>query len=424
MQNPKLERYEMNLRPLKNGSKWSGFAFLFVFSGSTFVQAVQTDKPIVWKADFVAGEDAGTLITENAAFKNRIRKALAAETVSFFSSPLNAEQTLHSLTRADLFYFSGHTIGNLDPPMQAIQVRGSDRGRPGKLTAVDIRKHLVAHATGPRLVILVGCQTMNLNDGVPPAFRLNSAFGIQRESRGRAFLGYETPIVGAMADDTMSKLIEYWTQPNENGVWPTIEEAVKFVQSPIKIVGDSNLRYRGRLGFRKGDSQMLDFRFQDEQDTKETVLDDGLPGKPDDFPAKYLVVKWSTYPRLEADGLNYFECVISREDDVAQAKRNFDARVSEMRESAQSFKKGRANMKDDVRDLFDEDTCALGISTTTSDGTPIHSSDESITLYRNRFLIKTKRGKDHLVADFSSERLTLLERAKALIDARWPAGTD
>ncbi len=413
----------MSLKVLNRWLLLTGIVILGVFIFESHLQAAQPGKQIPWKADFVAGEDAGTLITENAVFKDRIRKALAADIVSFFPTPLNDEQVLKSLTRSDLFYFSGHTIGKLEPPMQAVQVNGGTPKKAGKLTAVEIKKHLVSNATGPRLVILVGCETMNAQDGVPAAFRLDSAFGIHKHTRGRAFLGYGSPIVGAMADDTMSKMIEFWAKPNDDGNWPTIEEAVQFVKSPIKIVGDSSLRYRDRLGFRKGDSAMLDPRFQDAQDSIEHVVDDGLPGKPGDSPSRYITVKWSTYPRLKLEGLNYLECEISQSVDAEDAKRTFEDATARLKRSSDSNKEGRANMRDIDRSTFEENTSAYNGSASESDGTPIHSSDESVTLYRN-FIVTTKRGKDGLVADFTSERLTLLQRAKELIDARWPPGTE
>lgn len=412
----------MGRNVLKHWLSWFGVAIPCVFALASPSGAIQWDRPIPWKADFVAGEDAGTLITENAAFKNRIRKAMAEDSVSFFPTPLDAEQTLHSLTRADLFYFSGHTISNLDPPMHAIQVNGGKPKKAGKLTAVDIKKHLVSHATGPRLVILVGCQTMNAEDGVPPAFRLDSAFGIHENTRGRAFLGYETVIVGPMADDTMSKMIEFWTRPGPDGVWPTIEEAVQAVKSPIRIVGDSALRYRGRLGFRKGDSAMLDSRFQDPAEGYESVVDDGLPGKPGDSPAANFNAQWSTYPRL--DGQNNLACTIMRWDRAEDAKNAFDKSTASKREMSDERAKMTKDYRVEVRSTFGENTSAYNQSTSLPDGTPMHSIDESVTLYRGRFLIETKRGKDGVVADFTGERLTLLQRAKELIDARWPKGSD
>jgi hypothetical protein len=418
-------------RETMSGFFWWQRRFLFgilcitVFASAGDLLGIQTSiKPAAWKADFVAGEDAGTLITENATFKERIRRALADDDVTFFPTPLDADQVLKSLTRADLFFFSGHTIGKLDPPMQAIQVNGGAPQKAGRLTAVEIRKQLAANDTGPRLVILVGCETMNTRDGVPPAFRLDAAFGIHQDTRGRAFLGYETPVVGAMADDTMSKMIEFWTKPNGDGIWPTIEEAVLFVKSPIKIVGDTSLRYRGRLGFRKGDSAMLDPRFQDPQDSQENVLDDGLPGKPGDVPARFITVKWSTYPRLQGDGLNYLECEIGLQTSAEEATRIFETTTADWKESSKQNKKGRANMRDEDRSSFAENMSALNNSASTSDGVPVHSSDESVSLYRNRFIIRTRRGKDSVSADFTSERLTVVQRAKELIDARWPPGTE
>ncbi len=414
----------MSLRVLKPWLILTCVVMQGAFKGESPLQAAQVEKQISWNADFVKGEDAGTLIYDNAVFKERLRKALSADKVSFFPTPLDAEQVLKSLTRSDLFYFSGHTIGKLNPPMQAIQVNGGAPNKAGKLTAEDIKKHLVSNGTGPRLVILVGCETMNPEDGVPAAFRLDSAFGIHQDTRGRAFLGYRSPIVGAMADDTMSKMIEFWTKPNDDGVWPTIEEAVQFAKSPIVIVGDSSLRYRGRLGFRKGDSAMLDPRFQDAEDTVENVVDDGLPGKPGDFPARAISVRWSTYPRLEAEGLNYLECEISLMRDAEDAKEVFENATARFKEHSATAKKGRANMRDEDRSSFSENTSAYNSSSSTSDGTPVHSADESVTLYRNQFIITTNRGKDNLVTDFTSERLTLLQRAKELIDARWPPGTE
>jgi hypothetical protein len=154
------------------------------------------------------------------------------------------------------------------------------------------------------------------------------------------------------------------------------------------------------------------------------MVDDGLPGKPGDFPAKYITIKWSTYPRIKDEGRNYLECQISRLDDAEAAKRSFAATTVALKESSESNKKGRVNVRDEDRSSFGENTSALNNSASTTDGGPIHSSDESVTLYRNRFIIKTKRGKDSIVADFTSERLTLLQRAKELIDARWPPAID
>lgn len=371
-----------------------------------------------WTADFVAGEGAGTLITDNAAFKDRVRRALDGGNVSFFPTPLAGDQVLDSITRSDLFFFSGHTFEKLDPPMHAVQVGSGLPGKGAKLTSVDIRKHLAASSTRPRLVILVGCQTTNEDDGVPEAFRLSSAFGIHEQTRGRAFLGYETIVVGATADATMARLLEFWCQPGTDGFWPTLAEAVAHVQSPVRIVGDERLRYRPRLGFRKGDTLSLDPRFGDSEYATEFVVDDELPGKPDDLPANTITGIWSTYPKI--DGLNYFQCTITRWEKPEDARSCMEKAARNCEEAKASQERNKAHYQVEGRNQNTADLVAVNESVAMSDGKPMHSMDECTVIYRDHFIIEVKRSRDGVPADFTAERMTVLDRARELIDARWP----
>lgn len=72
----------------------------------------------------------------------------------------------------------------------------------------------------PKLVIVVGCQTVN-----NPAGNLASAIGIEATTSKRAFIGFSWNVFGAAADAYFRMFLAHWMKPRPYGRQRTLTEA-------------------------------------------------------------------------------------------------------------------------------------------------------------------------------------------------------
>lgn len=205
--------------------------------------AFAQEAPLQPRADFVMGGGEGGSRIKLAAWRDARRRDLVHTRCTFFEA-LNKERTLRAISRADLFFFSGHAgVPKAMPGKQVLQVENDPDGNPVFLTAQEIRA--AVKGTGPRLVILNGCKTTYEGENIAPQDRLPTGFSIGPGTRGRALLGWSTLIPGFLADDQIGRFLGVWAKRNEEGFYPTLEEArLAAGIENLHILGDRNLRYR------------------------------------------------------------------------------------------------------------------------------------------------------------------------------------
>lgn len=205
--------------------------------------AFAQEAPLQPRADFVMGGGEGGSRIKLAAWRDARRRDLVHTRCTFFEA-LNKDRTLRAISRADIFFFSGHAgVPKSMPGKQVLQVENAPDGSPVFLTAQEIRAGV--RGEGPRLVILNGCKTTYEGETIAPQDRLPTGFGIGPGTRGRALLGWATLIPGFLADDQIGRFLGVWAKRNEDGLFPTLEEARLTVGiENLNILGDRNLRYR------------------------------------------------------------------------------------------------------------------------------------------------------------------------------------
>lgn len=209
------------------------------------------------------GQFAGSHIV-HPTFRGRLKQIFLGQDVRIYTHPtvadpsagqdelantmLNTRRTLLAIQQSDVFLFSGHSGVVEGQPVQVVQVADDTRDASGKalLSAVQVRETLQGR-TGPRLVIINGCITTNLGDGIATENRLSTAFGIDGKTKGRAYLGWDDKIVGANADKYALALLTFWTTPGPKNQYPTLAEARDRTppanKRTVTIIGDQSLRY-------------------------------------------------------------------------------------------------------------------------------------------------------------------------------------
>jgi hypothetical protein len=221
---------------------------LAISATSARPQGAAKPRPV---AIFIKGFDAASLI-ENTDFKRAITAAFTHHEVRFFGFGHDRERLMAAIPTADVLYFSGHS----PPPvngMQTLLVRPSASNpnplTPKKnsvLTSADVATALQGK-TGPRLVIINGCETTKITDGVPADKRLNAGFGITDATRGRAFIGWDYPVVGNKKDATFRDMLAAWTKfdgRNYRELGTVLNETDWTPTKPPVLIGDRKLWYR------------------------------------------------------------------------------------------------------------------------------------------------------------------------------------
>ncbi len=198
------------------------------------------------KIVFVSGYGASTRI-DDARYKENRQKNFAGQNVVFKdnSAYLNQEELPAAAKGVDVFFYSGHSGQPSEQPGTHVLVaQAGSETKPALVTSVDVKKGLKG-GSSPRLVIINGCKTTDTEDGVPIAMRMSTAFGIQDGMKGKAYLGWPKLVPGFLADDQIGKLLSVWTVADDNGQYPTIDEARRKVGiENLRIIGDKHLRYR------------------------------------------------------------------------------------------------------------------------------------------------------------------------------------
>ncbi len=229
-------------------------------AGKLLVVCVVFLTPLVWCRSTVGEPDGGAAgrtlhihIVMGAEGSSHIRTeewrrkmkevVFAGNEVHFFPQDGTRERVVKMIARSDIFYFTGHAgVPSKEPDVQVLQVY--PKVPPTFLKAEHIRAGLLGKP-GPRLVIINGCQTTTLNDGVPEEKRLSSGFGISKDTKGRAYLGWPKSIVGPVGDAQLGKILALWTTPREDGTYRTLREAKDDADNEnLTIIGDETLKYR------------------------------------------------------------------------------------------------------------------------------------------------------------------------------------
>ena len=158
------------------------------------------------------------------------------------------------ITMCDIFYFTGHAGTPSDSQEQVFTVRpreGKDRS-DGVITASQLRKALEGQV-GPRLVILNGCRTTAPNDPALEHLKLSSAFGINQDTQGRAYLGW--PVSASRdSDEFLYEFLKIWRVLHPEHGFPTLAQAKELAIetdpngvgrniAKLDIIGDKSLRF-------------------------------------------------------------------------------------------------------------------------------------------------------------------------------------
>jgi hypothetical protein len=96
-------------------------------------------------------------------------------------------------------------------------------------------------------VIINGCEVARTDDGVPKQGRFSHAFGMDNNTPGKAFLGWNYQIWGRKGDSVFRKFLTKWAKIDEHGKSPTIADLLKdtdiwYPLKPPALIGDGELR--------------------------------------------------------------------------------------------------------------------------------------------------------------------------------------
>ena len=205
------------------------------------------EPPKKLRVECVAAAKGASLISF-PEFQNKMSRVFSGHALSFHPNSLHVRDLIASIQRADVFFFSGHSgIPTVTPDRHALM--GWGQTKPGNefpetalLSSVEIREALQGQ-TGPKLVIVNGCNTTDPNDGIVDEKRMSYAFNAT--PAGCAYLGWSTPVAGVLADRLIGRLLDIWTTPQADGTYVTIAKAQELAGiKKLVIVGNRELTYR------------------------------------------------------------------------------------------------------------------------------------------------------------------------------------
>ncbi len=173
--------------------------------------------------DSVALFDNKTKDPETNKKANKYRKDIETmflgHKVEFHLKPTR-EQIVPLIRKADVLYNTSHQGDTNYKGMQWFSVTPSEsnkqfsKGDNSIFTSGNVKETL-RHGKGPKLIIFNLCKSMK-PVGVQPENMFSTAFGINKDTEGRVFVGWTNFVVGKTGDRIFKYILEKWSK-NSNG---------------------------------------------------------------------------------------------------------------------------------------------------------------------------------------------------------------
>ena len=211
------------------------------------VTARDTDIEKPLNVVFVGGYGAKYLfLKEGTDYENNIRNAFKDHSVKFYRNPTRNE-LIEAILPADILYISAHG-GVYEDTWQCLQVAPSpdnnqiNSKNESLITSRDIKDALSGNKT-PKLVIFNTCYSTDLSDGVVPDNRFKAAFGIDENTKGKAYVGWSKWVIGSLTDDIFKVILCKWAKKDNHGKYLSLAEAYFYnnKKCTATLIGDSTI---------------------------------------------------------------------------------------------------------------------------------------------------------------------------------------
>ena len=213
------------------------------------VRDSDTVKPL--NVVFVGGYDATyKFMQEGTNYENNVRNAFKGHNVKFYREPTKKE-LLEAILTADVLYISAHG-GVYKNTWQCLQVAPSgdnnqiNSKNESLITSLDIKNALAGNKT-PKLVVFNTCNSTDLSDGVESENRFTSAFGIDANTKGKAYVGWSKWVVGNLTDYMFKVILCNWARRDRQGKYPSFANCYYFMKRKCTatLIGDSSITVVG-----------------------------------------------------------------------------------------------------------------------------------------------------------------------------------
>lgn len=159
------------------------------------------------RAYVCAGADTVSLL--NRKDYRRIYENLFSGLDATFAFQPDRTHMLDGIVRADIVYMNVHSNYDVFRSAGGVRIFGGD--------VAALRR---SRGRGPRLVVVSGCDT--LKEDAPD--RLSDFFGITTQTKGAAYIGFTTKIIGENADAYFRIFFGLWLRPRPDGSWRSLTE--------------------------------------------------------------------------------------------------------------------------------------------------------------------------------------------------------
>jgi len=151
----------------------------------------------------------------------------------------NRGRLLEMMRTASILYGSTHSGIPKKATEQALQI-GKDDSADRLLMASELVKENIKR---PRLIIINGFSTFPLlPENAGECLNIASAFGINKETRGRTYLGFEKAHPGPKGDDFFRVFFYFWA--GSGGKDMTIKQAIdkskEYIDKMVRLMGGDN----------------------------------------------------------------------------------------------------------------------------------------------------------------------------------------
>lgn len=181
-------------------------------------------------AYFVKGAGSLSKLTE-PAFQNALKSIFNGYNI-VFDTGNNKSAFLRQFFQSHFVYLSVHNV---------IGAMNLIVGNGDRVSIAEMKDacQKVSASQGPKLVIVVGCQTVK-----NPAGDLAAAIGIEVPTSGRAFIGFSWNVFGNAADAYFRVFLAHWMKPRPDGRQRTLTEA----RDDAKAFMDRMLKNQEEIG--------------------------------------------------------------------------------------------------------------------------------------------------------------------------------
>jgi hypothetical protein len=129
------------------------------------------------------------------------------------------QKILNEIEDADVIYANTHAGCTEEGPSRMIIKTGDAEGPANEITAQEIKDLYQGASHLPTLIIITGCKT--LAECGDNALKINEAFQIYPNTKGRTYIGFDKAVTGGCGDSFFRIFFAQWTSTP----YPTLAEA-------------------------------------------------------------------------------------------------------------------------------------------------------------------------------------------------------